>query len=195
MTSGTDRPWWASEPGISRPEEDPDPMTRHRAARAGEGATGGPHGRGSPSDRDPEDDDGNVGADASSLPPWWESAAAAVSRLSEDLAAGSVANASSSRPAWDDAPPPTAPGPDGDQTRDPGAHGPDVCGVCPICVGLRALGASRPELVSHLTEAARHLAAAVRTVVEQQAAPDAGGADDDGLTRIDLDDDVPGTEP
>jgi hypothetical protein len=72
------------------------------------------------------------------------------------------------------------------------AHGPDVCGVCPICVALRALGESRPQLLEHLSEAARHLTAAVRNLVEDppRVRPDGarrGHDDPDPFERIDLD--------
>jgi hypothetical protein len=73
----------------------------------------------------------------------------------------------------------------------PEGHRPDICGVCPICVGLRALGGSRPQLVEHLTEAARHLAAAVRSMVDEAPAPRSdgprSGRDPDPFERIDLD--------
>lgn len=76
-----------------------------------------------------------------------------------------------------------------DEGRD--GHRPDICGVCPICVGLRALGESRPQLVEHLTEAARHLAAAVRSVVDEAQAPRSEGPrtgrGPDPFERIDLD--------
>jgi hypothetical protein len=76
-----------------------------------------------------------------------------------------------------------------DEGRD--GHRPDICGVCPICVGLRALGESRPQLVEHLTEAARHLAAAVRSVVDEAQAPRSDGSrtgrEPDPFERIDLD--------
>jgi hypothetical protein len=42
----------------------------------------------------------------------------------------------------------------------------DACGVCPFCASLRLLQDSRPELVEHLTEAARHLAAAARSLLD-----------------------------
>jgi hypothetical protein len=67
-------------------------------------------------------------------------------------------------------------------------HGPDLCGVCPLCAALRALGETRPQLVEHLTEAARHLAAAFRSFVDE---PRPGEADEPGdrgpFERIDLD--------
>jgi hypothetical protein len=72
-------------------------------------------------------------------------------------------------------------------------HGPDVCGVCPVCSAVRLLQESRPELVEHLTEAARHLAAAARSLLEPPTVPTpptprADGAADGGLRRIRLDD-------
>lgn len=81
-----------------------------------------------------------------------------------------------------DGDPPSDPGPAGDDGArdtddaarphgsDVGDHRPEICGVCPICVTARILGESRPELLDHLTEAARHLAAAVRAVVEPSPA-------------------------
>jgi hypothetical protein len=38
--------------------------------------------------------------------------------------------------------------------------------VCPFCSSLRLLQETRPELVEHLTEAARHLAAAARSLLD-----------------------------
>ncbi len=74
-------------------------------------------------------------------------------------------------------------------------HDPAFCGICPLCTLARTLEDTRPELLEHLTEAARHLASAVRSLLE--AAPDGaaersrGAApaepDPDGLQHIDLD--------
>lgn len=81
---------------------------------------------------------------------------------------------------------------DGSRAADPAApphvhdEGRDVCHVCPICVGLRALDESRPEVVAHLSEALRHLSLAARAFIEAQVA--ATGGVDDGLHRVDLDD-------
>jgi hypothetical protein len=81
---------------------------------------------------------------------------------------------------------------DGDAAAS-GAHRPDVCGVCPICVAMRALGETRPQLVEHLTEAARHLAAALRSVVDEAPGARGDGPAEGGrpgrdpLERIDLD--------
>jgi len=89
--------------------------------------------------------------------------------------------------------------PPGDAAQDPAPdHDPDVCGVCPWCAGLRALAASHPEAVTHLTEAARHLTHAVRALLhdlqpaadrEDPAADDraADDPDDQPFERIDLD--------
>lgn len=183
---GPQRPWWASPGPGAVDGDDLDPVERHRRARAGgEGGT--------PTPADAPDEE---------LPAWWAPAAEAVVRFSEDLAASAAANADTARgrAAWDDAPEGDADRHDaGREHADPpgaatdGDHRIDACGICPICVGLRALGASRPELVGHLSEAARHLAAAVRAVVDttsEAARGDAGtGTDHAGLTRIDLDDD------
>jgi hypothetical protein len=64
-------------------------------------------------------------------------------------------------------------------------HAAEVCGVCPICVGMRLLGEARPDLVVHLTEAARHLSAAVRSLLDTTQDP--GPPDGEGVRRIDLD--------
>jgi hypothetical protein len=169
------RPWWASDRDVSGVGPDPDPLDRHRRARRGDGA---------------EDaaDDG-----ATPLGSWWGPVADAVARLGRDLATSAEANAAAAvgdRP-WHatesraDAVDPE-PGPDAD-------HRVDACGVCPICVGLRALGDSRSDLVGHLAEAARHLAAAVRSAVEATTPRTDPGADArSGPTRIDLDDDPDG---
>ncbi|MBW3620218.1 MAG: hypothetical protein KY461_08235 [Actinobacteria bacterium] len=67
-------------------------------------------------------------------------------------------------------------------------HGPsvDACQVCPVCAGIRILSEARPELVTHLSEAARHLTLAARAFLDAQADV---LRRDDGLQRIDLDDD------
>lgn len=46
----------------------------------------------------------------------------------------------------------------------------DVCQVCPVCSLLRVFGDARPELMEHLTEAARHLTLAAKAVIDAQAA-------------------------
>ena len=68
---------------------------------------------------------------------------------------------------------------------DPGTHRPELCGVCPLCTLARALEDTRPELMGHLTEAARHLAAAARALLEtppgrpEGVAPDGPAQDRD----------------
>lgn len=60
-----------------------------------------------------------------------------------------------------------------------------VCHACPVCVALRALEGSRPEVVAHLADALHHLSLAARAFVEAQVGATGG---DDGLRRVDLDD-------
>lgn len=76
------------------------------------------------------------------------------------------------------------------------AHDHGACEVCPLCALLRTLDDSRPELVAHLSEAARHLLAAARVIMEPPAEPrdPSTPPTDDGATstrqgpqRIDLD--------
>lgn len=193
--SAADRPWWATEDVDPRPV-DADPLEAHRAARRGRVDDEPEAGeRTPPPAGDPPDDDGS----------WWVPATEAVVRLARDLTASAFAS-----------PPPGLVDDDGathgaeDRTGGRhearggdggGGHHIDACGVCPICVGLRALGDARPDLVGHLAEAARQLALAVRTVVDATAPQDeAAGASGaargsggrrrppDDLQRIDLDD-------
>lgn len=75
-------------------------------------------------------------------------------------------------------------GPDGEAWRHPNG---EVCQICPLCSLLRVVDEARPEIVEHLTEAARHLSLAAKAVVDSYAA---GYADpDETLERIDLEDD------
>jgi hypothetical protein len=63
----------------------------------------------------------------------------------------------------------------------------EVCQICPLCSLLRVVDEARPEIVEHLTEAARHLSLAAKAIVDSYAA---GYADrDETLERIDLEDD------
>jgi hypothetical protein len=170
MTPGPTPPWWSSgdDPGVS---DDPDPVTRHRAARRG----------GQP-------DDGRAA-------PWWVPAAEAITRLGRDLAAAAADDPDGARTRSGSGPGAEEPEATGQRTAEPGGPTPhriDACGVCPICVGLRALGDVRPELAGHLAEAARHLALAVRTIVDAAVPTDVDprrDRHDDPLTRIDLDGD------
>jgi hypothetical protein len=192
--TATDGPWW-STPGTA-PDAGADPLEAHRAARRG----------------DPPGPDDTAPADDGS---WWVPAAEAVTRLARELSedAPSGEGTADGRPRTRT----SAGGPDDGGSAGVGAddgggggsgggsgggtttHRIDACGVCPICIGLRALGEARPELVVHLAEAARHLALAVRTVVDaatdggEAAPPGTGRAQRsrprDGLQHIDLDGD------
>lgn len=64
---------------------------------------------------------------------------------------------------------PSPPSPLADEPQlppEPARHRVDACGVCPFCTSMRLLQETRPELVEHLTEAARHLAAAARSLLD-----------------------------
>jgi hypothetical protein len=172
--TGDPRPWWASAAGSEPAIDDADPVEAVRAARRS-----------------------TNGAPDAEVPPGGDVPPRADAPPGSDEPPRADAPPGSDEPPRADAPrggegPPGADVPPGDRGATPrtAAHGPDVCGVCPICIGLRALGESRPELVAHLTEAARHLAAAVRAVVEP---PQDGEAHD--LERIDLEPSTPTDEP
>jgi hypothetical protein len=193
--SAADRPWWATDDGATG-DTGQDPVEAHRAARrgqappadpgadAGAGADAGTDAgagadtgadAGARADAGPGAGDAGGGADDGS---WWVPATEAVTRLARDLRSAATERAGAGAPTG------TA-GAGGDHAADgegaPGAgsggggvgsgHRIDACGVCPICVGLRAIGEARPDLVVHLAEAARQLALAVRTVVDV-AVPD-----------------------
>ncbi len=66
----------------------------------------------------------------------------------------------------------------------------EACRTCPVCSILRAVGATRPELVEHLTEAARHLALAAKAIIDAQVDNFADSAH--RLERIPLDDEDSG---
>lgn len=85
------------------------------------------------------------------------------------------------------------PTPPPDEVTGPTApHRPELCGICPLCNLARSLEESRPELVEHLTEAARHLAAAVRALVEPaDGGTTPGSGTSDRVQRIHLDRDDP----
>jgi hypothetical protein len=164
--TGNARPWWASDADAADTDPlDPlDPLEAHRAARRGQVPLEGP---------------------AS----WWDTHAPSDDAPVGDAPVGDA-------PVGEEPGGEEPGGPDREaQADEPGAagpgHGPDVCGVCPLCTALRMLGETRPQLVEHLTEAARHLAAAVRSVVDEppRARGDAAkrGRDTDAFERIDLD--------
>lgn len=115
--------------------------------------------------------------------PWWASDPAQQSSTEDPVTAHRAARRGSSGddPWWDAVGAP----PSDDPTARPGPHTFEACGICPICAGLRALSETRPDLVHHLAEAARHVAAAVRAALE--APPTSGGTSDEPLEHIDLD--------
>lgn len=159
-----DAPWWASD-GVPVDVTE-DPLGAHRAARAGQR-------------RDEEPDVGGERQRDAHAPhggiPWAELTDAVV-RVVREVSRG----VTSSRTA---APRADGTGTDPDHDHD---HV-DACQVCPVCAGLRVLGEVRPELVTHLSEAARHVTMAARAFVDAQA----DRYDEaDGFERIDLDDDV-----
>ena len=153
---GDDRPWWAS--GADAPDPDEDPLARHREARAGGRGTAGSSDSFGSSDGGRGRGDGAGQRRSSAGAGWWE-AYDAIGRLAREVG-GARAGA---------------------------GHGQtgEVCHLCPICTGLRLLEEVRPEVVAHLTEAARHLTLAAKAVVDAQADQFAG---DGGLQHIDLDD-------
>jgi hypothetical protein len=97
---------------------------------------------------------------------WWEDAADALQAAASQ--AGRNRRTSS--------PPP------------PHTHGGDTpaCHACPICIAIRALSSSRPEVVAHLSEAARQLSLAAKAFVDAQV--EATGGTDSGLEHISIDD-------
>lgn len=172
-TDDAGRPWWASDgQGLG----DEDPVESHRRARAagssGDGARTRDHGAGAEDGeaREGERDRGSGGGDGPGDHPWWADAAELLARVARE--AGRAAGAGNGRAG--------AVGRDHVHTGSV-----DACQICPVCTGIRLLGEVRPEVVSHVTEAARHLTLALKAVVDAQA--EAMGADD-GLQRIDLDD-------
>jgi len=98
--------------------------------------------------------------------------------------------------AEDEASGPTQPGSAAGPTQPGSAAGPtqpgsEICGVCPVCIAARMLGETRPELLAHLTEAGRHLSAALSSLLETRT--DRSGDEQDPapdprrVRRIDLD--------
>ncbi len=164
---GQTRPWWASDgPVDGGIARDEDPVERLRAARRGA------------SEAAPHDD---------LAEPWLDAVAATMS---------SLARAAPAPPTDDDDTEGAGGACSGAATETAaGGHQPDVCGVCPICVGLRALAEARPELMGHLAEAARHVALAARSLRERPDEDAAGtrgrsgagkGRRGEGLEHIDL---------
>ncbi len=151
------RPWWASgaDPAEGA-DPDEDPLARHRAARAG-APNGAADGPGTGHGR-AGDRDGSGGDTGDHRAGWWE-AYDAFGRLARDLgtAAGGAGRVGHT----------------------------EVCHVCPVCTALRLMGEVRPEVITHLGEAARQLTLAAKAVVDAQADT---FTRDDGLQHIDLDD-------
>lgn len=149
--------------GATAPSEDPGrPWWASPPSHEGRAAgTDGEDTRGDGPARDPD-------------PDWRSEAVSMIGRLARDYSghrhhaddASSTDGAATSAPRADR------------RTRDG-----EVCAVCPVCTLLRLLDEVRPEVVGHLTEAARHLALAAKAVIDAQAA----GFDGDRFERIDLD--------
>lgn len=159
MTGNGDTPWWASGTDPDGGIGDEDPVTAHREQRRGAAEDG--------SGTDGPAGAGGTGPDTAR--PWWDEAAQAITAVAR--AAAHVR-------------------PDGAVPRDlpPHEHAAtaELCDVCPVCVGLRALERSRPEMAAHLTEALHHVTLAVRSVTEAHGAD--RGASTGGMERIDLED-------
>lgn len=166
-------PWWASGSGPDDGLDDSqDPFDAHHDARRGHDT---PFDAGT---EPPGDDHGTATGEAGRLA---SDAIDLVSRLAAEagrrIHARSAANAAS---------PPggafTRPDrPDGADTSAPHAEG-EVCDACPVCLGLRALRQARPDVITHLSDAAHHVSLALRALADAHA-----GDDTDGLEKIDLD--------
>lgn len=111
--------------------------------------------------------------------PWWASdgppddpdPAEMLERL-RSARRGQQADPTSSPTAASEALAPTdAPWSDGAPSDDDGAQHLETCGICPVCSSLRLLQETRPDLVEHLAEAARHLAAAARSLLDTPTPP------------------------
>lgn len=181
-------PWWASgsapEDGL---DDAQDPFDAHRGARrADEEGDAGAAGEA-----------GTLAADAIDLVGRF---AAEVGRR---IHARAAANASSADGAFTRPDRHAASTPDPDRATS-GTEGPaagtagtewqrlaegvaphadgEVCDACPVCLGLRALRQARPDVITHLSDAAHHVSLALRALADAQAGEDPGG-----LEKIDLD--------
>ena len=154
------RPWWASEPVDGDVDRSVDPVEAHRAARRGW--------------LDPNAPDGPYNATTADHRQWG---APDGDRDAPDPSRHVGGPAPGGDPDGDDpnGGDPNGGDPNGDDPagadRGPADHAEQICGVCPVCVLARTVGESRPELLGHLTEAARHLSAAARSFLEPPAAP------------------------
>lgn len=157
-------PWWASGSGQEEGLGDEDPFERHTEARRGAG-DGDAGANGHAGHERGDRHQGRGGA-------WWHDAVDALAYAVR--AAGDAREGRAGRGEGERAVPPH------DHTSDG-----QVCHVCPVCMALRALDESRPEVVAHLSEALRHVSLAARAFVEAQVAATGG---DDALHHVDLDD-------
>lgn len=186
-------PWWASgsdpDDGL---DDAQDPFDAHHGARHG----GDDHAGAGPS-RPGDDGDDGEGTATGETGQLAVDAIDLVSRFAAEVGrrihARSTANASSPSPGAFTRDDPPA---DGDASAPrtggnawhrlaegvaPHAEG-EVCDACPVCLGLRALRQARPDVITHLSDAAHHVSLALRALADAQA-----GDDTDGLEKIDLD--------
>jgi hypothetical protein len=142
-------PWWASDgPVDGGVDRSADPIERHRAARRGAI---------DPAGLTPDQAaDDEVAHERDAHEPVAHEPAGHERVAHEPAGHERVAH---ERVAHDEAVLDGAP-------AEPSRQHVDACGVCPFCASLRLLQDSRPELVEHLTEAARHLAAAARSLLD-----------------------------
>lgn len=154
-------PWWASGGRPDQGIDDRDPLGAHEQARRG----------------DPDDDptatsrDEAAGRPAEDLGALAGEAVDLLARLATEAArrfgrTGGDPDRSTPRTEEDL----VGPHPDG-----------SVCDACPVCVALRAVQRARPDVVTHLSEAAHHVTLAM------QAFADAQARSDEGLEHIDID--------
>lgn len=175
------RPWWASDPDEpAAGAADDDPLVSHRAARRGHGVKGAAGDAG--------------GGEAAAGRAGGEPAADG----SGDTTGDGRGGAHGADGHGEEADGRDHAGRDhADRDHADRDHVGEVCGVCPLCTLARSLGETRPELLGHLAQAAHHLSAAVRTLVEPPSEGGAASAADDedvhgpqggdGPRRIDLD--------
>lgn len=186
-------PWWASGSGPDEGLDDAqDPFDAHRGARHG-GGDGPEAGPSRPGDDDLDDEDATTGQTGQLAADAIDLVGRFAAEVGRRMQARSTANASS---------PPTGAFTRADPPADaeastprtganawhrltegvaPHANG-EVCDACPVCLGLRALRQARPEVITHLSDAAHHVSLALRALADAQA-----GDDTDGLEKIDLD--------
>lgn len=111
--------------------------------------------------------------------PWWASPDPATDTLDEEQDPVTASRQARHATSADDV---TERGP---------AHRPTTCGICPVCLGIEALGLRHPEVAAHLTEASRHLLAAFQDLVDSRPAPSPDDAPAEaareGFQRIDVD--------